>query len=138
GETETIEPSDRLSPSPLLPFSTSPQSSLISELRASLREKLPEYMIPSAFVMLDALPLTPHSKIDRRALPAPTTDRPDMMTTPVAPIDPVEDVLAQIWAGVLGLTRVGVQDNFFDLGGHSLLATQVIARVRATFQIVLP
>lgn len=109
-----------------------------SELRRFLMEKLPEYMIPSAFVHLDALPLMSNGKVNRRALPAPEVARPDLEGTFVAPRTSVEEVVAGLWAKVLGLEQVGIHDNFFELGGHSLLATQVIFRVRDTFQVDLP
>jgi len=104
-------------------------------LRAHLRRSLPEHMVPSAFVHLDALPLTPNGKLDRKALPAPELASAE---TYVAPRTPVEEVLAGIWAEVLRLERVGVQESFFELGGHSLLATQVVSRVRAVFSVELP
>lgn len=109
----------------------------LDELRSYLKEKLPEYMIPSAFVMLDELPLMPNGKVDRRALLAvePTSLRTESY---VAPRTPVEEVLASIWADVLGTERVGVRDNFFGLGGHSLLATQVAARTREAFDVEVP
>ncbi|HIP97643.1 MAG TPA: amino acid adenylation domain-containing protein, partial [Anaerolineae bacterium] len=110
----------------------------VSELRDFLKEKLPEYMVPSAFVTLEALPLTPSGKVDRRALPAPDGARPELEGAFVAPRTPVEKELAGIWTQVLGVERVGIYDNFFDLGGHSLLATQVISRVRTTYQVDLP
>jgi len=109
-----------------------------TELRSSLRAKLPEYMVPAAFVLLDTLPLTPNGKVDRRALPRPNQERPTLENVFAAPRTLVEEVLAGIWANVLGLTQVGIHDNFFALGGHSLLATQVIARVREAFQVALP
>ena len=111
---------------------------LAPQLRASLREKLPEYMVPSAFVVLDAFPLTANGKVDRRRLPAPDQTRPEFAHEYQAPNGPVEEALAAVWAEVLGLDRVGANDHFFDLGGHSLLATQIISRVRAVFQIELP
>ncbi|HVR96916.1 MAG TPA: amino acid adenylation domain-containing protein, partial [Thermoanaerobaculia bacterium] len=109
---------------------------LVPRLRQSLRERLPEYMVPSAFVVLDALPITPNGKVDRAALPAPDPARTDGAYH--EPRDPVEAELAEIWAELLGAERVGVLDNFFDLGGHSLLATQVISRVRDRFGVELP
>jgi len=109
-----------------------------SLLRDFLKEKLPDYMVPSAFVLLEALPLTPNGKVDRRALPAPDTTRPELESTFVAPRTPVEEVLAGIWAQVLALQQVSINDNFFDLGGHSLLATQLISRVGDTFRVELP
>jgi amino acid adenylation domain-containing protein len=112
--------------------------SLVGELRAFLKAKLPEYMVPSAFVMLEQLPLSPNGKVDRKALPAPDDARSDRDKQAVAPRTPVEELLAGIWMQVLGITRVGVNDSFFELGGHSLLATQVISRLRDTFQVELP
>src|ERR1044071_7087008 len=106
------------------------------QLRQQLRERLPDYMLPSAFVIIDALPLTPNGKIDRRALPDPFFDR--QQEGYVAPRTPVEALMAEIWAEVLGVTRVGVEDDFFELGGHSLLATQVMARVARRFDVELP
>ncbi|MGH7824577.1 MAG: amino acid adenylation domain-containing protein [Candidatus Binatia bacterium] len=107
------------------------------ELRAFLESKLPDYMVPSVFLFLDSLPLTPNGKVDRRALPEPDHSRRELEQTFVPPRSAVEEVLAGIWATVLGLERVGVHDNFFDLGGHSLLATQVVSRVRQDFQVEL-
>ncbi len=113
-------------------------NSQFSELRDYLKTHLPDYMIPAAFVTLDGLPLTPNGKIDRRALPAPAAAQPAPGDDGVAPRTPVEELVAQIWAQVLRLERVGAHDNFFALGGHSLLATQVIARLRELFKIDLP
>jgi amino acid adenylation domain-containing protein len=107
-------------------------------LRSYLKAKLPGYMIPSAFVFLDALPLTPHGKLDQRALPAPEQSRPELAESYQAPRNPVEESLARIWAEVLKLEKVGVHDNFFDLGGHSLKAVQVISRARKAFEVDLP
>ena len=95
-------------------------------------------MIPSVFVWLDALPLSPNGKISRQALPAPDSSRPDLGTSFVAPQTLLEEALAQIWADLLRLERVGIHDNFFALGGHSLLATQVVSRVRDHCHIELP
>ncbi|MGO9110863.1 MAG: amino acid adenylation domain-containing protein [Thermoguttaceae bacterium] len=108
------------------------------ELRGYLQEKLPQYMVPSAFVFLDRLPLTPNGKLDRRALPAPDQARPDLGTGYVPPRDAVEEQLAAIWVDLLGVERVGVYDNFFELGGHSLLATRVVSQVRGVLQVEMP
>jgi acyl carrier protein len=110
----------------------------VGELRNLLRAGLPEYMVPTAFVALAALPLTPSGKLDRGALPAPEWVRPDLEDGFVAPRSTVEARLAEIWAGILGIEAVGVHDDFFALGGHSLLATQVVSRLRATLQVELP
>ena len=99
------------------------------ELRHFLKQKLPDYMVPSIFVMLDTLPLTPNGKVDRRALPAPDRTRPDLEEAFVAPRTPMESLVAEVWQEALGVDQVGVYDNFFDLGGHSLLAMQVIAKL---------
>ncbi|MFP5287447.1 MAG: phosphopantetheine-binding protein, partial [Thermoanaerobaculia bacterium] len=107
------------------------------ELRERLAALLPDYMIPSAFVTLPALPLTGNGKVDRRALPAPEAGR-DLDDPYAAPETPEEERLAGIWAEVLGVERVGVHDDFFRLGGHSLLAVQILARVRRELQVDLP
>ena len=113
-------------------------STTIAGLRSFLEQRLPEYMIPSAFMYLESLPLTVNGKIDRRVLPAPDTSRPELEETFVAPRTPVEETLANIWSEVLAVDQVGIHDNFFQLGGHSLVATQVIARVRTVFQVDVP
>jgi amino acid adenylation domain-containing protein len=114
------------------------QAPTISELNGFLRQKLPEYMVPSAFMFLDALPLTANGKVDRRNLPGPDQSRPEQESSFVAPRTPVEELLAQIWAEVLKLDQVGVHDNFFELGGHSLLLTQVASRIQRAFLVLLP
>ena len=111
--------------------------SFASLLRQFLKEKLPEYMVPRAYMVLESLPLTANGKVDRHALPIPETITFHNQDY-VAPRSQVEELLAQIWAKVLGKEQVGVHDNFFELGGHSLLATQLTSRIRDTFQIDLP
>ncbi len=120
---------------PDVEHATSRQNLKSTELRQFLKQKLPEYMIPSAFVLLESLPLTPNGKVDRHALKAPATLTLDLKEDYVAPRTSVEEVLVEIWAKVLGREQVGVHDNFFELGGHSLLATQLTSRIRDTFQI---
>ncbi|MET0396030.1 MAG: amino acid adenylation domain-containing protein, partial [Longimicrobiaceae bacterium] len=105
-------------------------------LRAHLRERLPEHMVPSAFVALERLPLTPNGKLDRAALPAPDTAAGGREY--VAPRTPLEEVLAAIYAEVLRTEPVGIHDDFFELGGHSLLATRVASRVREAFGVEMP
>jgi hypothetical protein len=111
---------------------------LVPQLRSYLKEKLPEYMVPAAFVVLNELPLTPNGKVDRRRLPAPERTRAEVGADYVAPRNEREEMLAGIWSEVLGIEQVGVKDDFFALGGHSLLATQVISRVRNSFGVELP
>jgi amino acid adenylation domain-containing protein len=108
------------------------------ELRGFLQQRLPDYMVPSAFVLLKSLPLTPNGKVDRSALPAPDEARPELQRTFVEPRTPVEKELAHIWEELLRVNEVSVHDNFFDLGGHSLLATQVVSRMRKRFQMEIP
>jgi acyl carrier protein len=108
------------------------------ELREHLQRVLPEYMVPSAVVMLEKLPLNANGKVDRKALPPPGLERPELESTFTAPRTETEEKMAEIWRDVLKLEQVGVEDNFFELGGHSLLATQVISRVREVFRVELP
>jgi len=109
-----------------------------SELRSFAKEKLPAFMVPSSFVVLESLPMTPGGKVDRQALPAPVLERVDLENSYVLPRTPVEQELADMWQQVLGVEKVGVHDNFFDLGGHSLLATQLVSRVRNAFHVEVP
>ena len=109
-----------------------------AEIRKYLKQKLPEYMIPSAFVLLDELPLTPNGKVDRKEMPAPDHGRPELDDAFVAPRNPVEAILANIWAEVLKLEKVGIRDNFFNLGGHSLLVMQVVSGMRNAFSVEVP
>ncbi|MHC5744030.1 MAG: non-ribosomal peptide synthetase [Nostoc sp.] len=113
------------------------QTLTVSVVRSFLKSKLPEYMVPSAIVILEALPLTPNGKLDRRALPAPDLHS-QLLDKYVAPRNPIEEILSLIWAQVLKVEQVGIHDNFFELGGHSLLATQLISRVRTSLKVELP
>ncbi|MFF7523906.1 amino acid adenylation domain-containing protein, partial [Streptomyces pseudovenezuelae] len=108
-----------------------------AELREHLRRSVPEFMVPTFFTELAALPLTPNGKLDRAALPAPEASRPEAVAF-VAPSGTVEELLAGIWGRVLGVERVGAQDDFFELGGHSLLATQVVSRIRDVLDAEVP
>ncbi|MBV9790643.1 MAG: non-ribosomal peptide synthetase, partial [Chloroflexi bacterium] len=110
---------------------------LLPDLRAFLRQRLPEYMLPSAWVFLDALPLTANGKLDRKALPVPERSQAQS-TELIAPRTPTEATLAEIWRELLGIAQVGVHDNFFDHGGHSLLGAQLVSRVRKMFSVELP
>ncbi|HEU5226877.1 MAG TPA: amino acid adenylation domain-containing protein, partial [Ktedonobacteraceae bacterium] len=115
-----------------------PSLSLVTQLRAYLQDRLPTYMIPAAFVLLDTFPRGPSGKINYRALPAPEQQHATVNESYVAPRTPIEEILAGIWAAVLQLERVSRLDNFFKLGGHSLQATQVVARLREVLRIELP
>jgi amino acid adenylation domain-containing protein len=107
----------------------------VTQLLEYVSNKLPLYMVPSAIVMLEQMPLTPNGKIDRRALPAPEHARPELDQSYVSPRMPTEEIVAGVWAQVLRVEQVGIEDDFFELGGHSLLATQVISRVRELFSV---
>ncbi|HEX5888415.1 MAG TPA: amino acid adenylation domain-containing protein, partial [Pyrinomonadaceae bacterium] len=120
----------------LVAYVVAEASARVSELRAWLRERLPEFMTPAAFVMMDALPLTPNGKVDRKALPAPDFSVAEESLT--APRTQIEEVLLGIWANVLGLKDLGVHDNFFELGGHSLMATRLISQVRNELHVEVP
>ena len=113
---------------------TTPRAPDVSTLRRVLAGQLPDYMVPATYVVLDALPLLPSGKVDRRALPEPTTERPELAVSLVAPRNEVEAALAAIWAEVLGLDAIGVHDEFLDLGGDSLSASRIIARVTDQFE----
>ncbi|MDJ0838008.1 MAG: amino acid adenylation domain-containing protein [Acidobacteriota bacterium] len=108
-----------------------------TEIYTYLREKLPENMIPSTFILMRELPLTPNGKLDRKALPAPDSSRPNLADKYIAPSSPLEKVMAQIWREILGYDEIGVHDNFFELGGHSLFATQAISRINETLLVNL-
>ena len=111
-----------------------PQSLSAAELRNYLKEKLPEYMVPSAYVFLETFPLTPSGKIDRKALPIPEQSQPELQASYMAPRTATEEVLAGIWAAALKVDKVGIRDNFFDLGGHSLLAVRLTNTIQKQFK----
>ncbi|HEX8411741.1 MAG TPA: amino acid adenylation domain-containing protein [Thermoanaerobaculia bacterium] len=119
----------------LIPQGSAPSA---AELREFLKESLPEYMVPSFFVMVEAYPLTPNGKVDRKALPPPERTARDVEETFVAPRDPLETQLAEIWSGVLGVPKVGIRDNFFELGGESILALRMFVQIEQTFGRKLP
>jgi acyl carrier protein len=108
------------------------------ELRMYLKERLPDYMIPSAFVFMEKFPLTPNGKLDRAALPEPPNERQSVWDDLERPRNMLENQLCLIWEQVMGVQPVGIHDNFFDLGGHSLLAVQIVSRIRSAFQIEIP
>ncbi len=110
----------------------------VAEWRRHLKQQLPEYMVPSSYVVLESLPLTPNGKVDRRALPAPEQTTRPQGKEHVAPGTAAEEIVAGIWCEILGLKEVGINDDFFELGGHSLLGTQVISRVQETFEVEMP
>ena len=103
-----------------------------------MKSRLPDYMIPSFIVTLEALPRTPNGKVDRQALPIPDLTRPERENPYVAPRTPTEKLVADIWAEVLRVEEVGVHDNFLELGGHSLFATQIVSRLRDALNMELP
>ena len=109
----------------------------VTDLRMYLHEKLAEYMIPSAFVRLDKIPLTTNGKVDRRALPQPEDKRPEISTCYAGPRNDSEYSVVQIWQEVLDVRPIGIHDNFFDLGGHSLAATRVVSRVFEQYQLAI-
>jgi acyl carrier protein len=109
-----------------------------SELRSFLKEKLPDYMIPSAFVYLDCLPITPNGKVDRRALPMPEQSRSELEAVYVAPQSEVERIIAEVWQQALRIEKVSLHDNFFELGGHSLLLIQIHQKFQEFFKKEIP
>ncbi|MBD2605305.1 amino acid adenylation domain-containing protein [Scytonema hofmannii FACHB-248] len=110
---------------------------LVPQLRSYLKANLADHMIPSSFVIMDSLPLTPSKKVDRRSLPEPNQTRPDLEVAYVAPRNSIEQQLAQIWEQVLAIEPIGIYDNFFELGGHSLLAPQLLTQMEEVFQVKL-
>jgi acyl-coenzyme A synthetase/AMP-(fatty) acid ligase/acyl carrier protein len=122
----------------LVAYVVGSQELTAAELRSFLQEKLPAYMIPNQFLHLDAIPLTPNGKLDRKALPLPASVRPELEVAFISPRTPAEEVVAGIWTEILGVDHIGLRDNFFELGGHSLRGVQVISRLRDVFQVELP
>jgi hypothetical protein len=110
----------------------------VMELREHLKRKVPDYMVPSGFVYLETLPLTNNGKVDRRALPEPQQERPEIATTYVAPRTETEIVLARIWSDVLQVEQVGLHDDFFEFGGHSILAVKAVSRMRQQLETEVP
>jgi fengycin family lipopeptide synthetase D len=110
----------------------------VNEIRAFLRRRLPEHMVPAYFIELDEMPLSANRKVDYHALPAPTVEASLRDNEFVAPRDALEEVFAEIWSTVLKVPRVGMTDNFFAIGGHSLTATQIVSQIRDIFEVELP
>jgi surfactin family lipopeptide synthetase A len=136
-EAVVISREDHLGDLYLAAYLIGDRSVSTSDLRDFLKQKLPDYMVPGAFVYLGAMPLTPNGKVDRKALPVPDLDL-NLHTDFVPPATPTQAILAQLWAEILNLQYVGIHDNFFELGGHSLLATQVIIQLRSLLGVELP
>jgi acyl carrier protein len=111
---------------------------LVTQLRTLLKEQLPEYMMPSAFVLLESLPLTPNGKLDRRALPAPKRARPALTSPFVGARTPLEEAISTLWSQLLDVEQVSIHDDFIELGGHSVLAMQIVSRLRSTIQVDVP
>ncbi len=142
GETAVVlredTPGDRILVAYVVPREKGKEQIPASELRRYLQEKLPDYMVPSAFVTLEAMQRTSSGKVDRKALPVPERVPPGLKGMHSAPRTPMEEILAGIWSETLGLERIGIHDNFFELGGHSLKATRLISRVRKVFEADIP
>ncbi len=122
----------------LVAYVVTPTEEVISGLRTYLKQQLPVYMVPSVFVRVEIIPLTPNGKVDKRALPAPANADRTQGLTYVAPETVLEELLTTMWKDVLKLEKIGIHDNFFDLGGHSLLATQVMTRLRTVLELDIP
>lgn len=139
----TAFPEKLLDLQPLSAYSNTPMqvaeiSNLPTKLRKRLKEKLPEYMIPSTFVLMEEFPLTPNGKVDRRSLPEPRKERPTSLGICTQPTTVLEQRLSEIWSQVLDIDQVGIHDNFFELGGHSLLAAQLLAQIEEELQLPIP
>lgn len=115
-----------------------PRAEVVNHLRSYAKTKLPDYMVPAAFVQLDEFPLTGSGKVDRRALPAPDQSRPMLEEQYVAPRNELEESITEMWREILGLERIGIHDDFFDVGGNSLHAMQIMAKVTNMFDVYLP
>jgi thioesterase domain-containing protein len=139
-ETVVIDVKDHVGNMRLMAYVVPYQEQMVTvdELRLFLKGKLPDYMVPSTFVIMDALPLTSHGKVDRRSLPAPKPVRQERENTFVSPRDELECQLVKIWEKVLGIKNIGIKDNFFDLGGTSLLALLLFAEIGKVFDKNLP
>lgn len=122
----------------IVPLEQSEKKNLVPQLCTFLKEKLPNYMVPSVFVVMQSLPLSPNGKIDRRSLPEPKNSRSALAEVFIAPATPMEKQLAEIWSQVLGIEEIGIYDNFFELGGHSLLSVQLLSQVQKAFQVDVP
>ncbi len=120
------------------PLRASRMQRLVPVLRSYLQQHLPDYMVPSDFVTLEAFPLSANGKVDRNALPMPSAAPERNASDHAPPTNPVEQVVVKMWGDILGIENVGIHDNFFDMGGHSLLATKLISRIRHTFHVELP
>jgi acyl carrier protein len=108
---------------------------IIPELRQFLKTSLPDFMVPTIFMVLETMPLTPNGKVDRKALPKPDAVRQELAANYVAPRNELEQQIVDIWTEVLKVERIGIHDNFFELGGYSLLAIQIVSRLRKALQV---
>ena len=139
-ENVVVARTDQQGEKALVAYCVNDKSTVLNEteLRQFLKEKLPDYMIPSSIIVMDKLPLTANNKIDRKALPEPTNLTSSFSKEYVAPKTDNEKKLAAIWSSILKIDKIGVLDDFFELGGHSLLATQLITRIKNEFNVKIP
>jgi len=134
-DVAVIDRDDRDGDKYLVAYYVADEELSTTELRAFIKEELPEYMVPSRFILMDALPLSPNGKIDRKALPQLDSSRPEMASDYIEPRNDLEQTLAKVWQDILGVERVGINDNFFDLGGHSLLIMKVLAKFQFEYPL---